>query len=164
MRSVQSKSEITADSKKKKNQQNLTNAETEVECVVIKTFGEKTVRQKSLAVDVQEMVSELSEAAKPWITSWVVLSNIKSSEREERQRLRAEEVVTSRDNAKLFNVDNNLELFKKVVKIIHRNRCITALRRKSSSSGTVTCVRPRSSMIQMRSNRSGRHVTKRECN
>ena len=31
-------------------------------CVVIKNFGEKTVRQKSLAVDVEEMVSELSEA------------------------------------------------------------------------------------------------------
>ena len=58
-------------------------------------------------------------------------SNIKSSEREERQRLRAEEVVTSRDNAKLFNVDSNLELFKEAVKLIHRNRCITALRRKA---------------------------------
>ena len=58
-------------------------------------------------------------------------SNIKSSEREERQRLRAEEVVTSRDNAKLFNVDNNLELFKEAVKLIHRNRCKTAVRRKA---------------------------------
>ena len=67
MRSVQSKSEKTADSKT--NQQNLTNAETEVECVVIETFGEERVRQKSLAVDVEEMVSELSEAAKQWITS-----------------------------------------------------------------------------------------------
>ena len=38
---------------------------------------------------------------------------------------------SSRDNAKLFNVDNNLELFKVVVKLIHRNRCITALRRKA---------------------------------
>ena len=67
MRSVQSKSEITVDSKT--NQQNLTNAETEVACVVIKTFREKTVRQKSLTIDVEEMVSELSEAAKSWITS-----------------------------------------------------------------------------------------------
>ena len=40
---------------------------------------------------------------------------IKSSEREERQRLRAEEVVTSRDNAKFFNDDSNLELFKEAV-------------------------------------------------
>ena len=78
------------------------------------------------------------------------------------QRLRAEEVVTSRDNAKLFNNDSNLELFKEAVKLIHRNRCITAL--KSSGSGTVTCLRPRSSMIQMRRNRCGRHVTERECN
>ena len=60
MRSVQSKGEITVDSKT--NQQSLTNAETEVECVVTKTFGERTVRQKSLAVDVEEMESELSEA------------------------------------------------------------------------------------------------------
>ena len=67
MRSVQSKCEITSDSKT--NQQSLTNAETEVECVVIKTFGVKTVRQKSLAVDVEEMVSELSEAEKSWIAS-----------------------------------------------------------------------------------------------
>ena len=36
MGSVQSKSEIIADSKT--NQQNLTNAETEVECAVTKTF------------------------------------------------------------------------------------------------------------------------------
>ena len=67
MRSVQSKGEITADSKN--NQQSLTNAETEVGCVVTKTFGEKTVRQKSLAVDVEEILSELSEATKPWIAS-----------------------------------------------------------------------------------------------
>ena len=67
MRSVQSKGEITAYSKT--NEQSLTNAETEVECVVSKTFGEKTVRQKGLAVNVEEMVSDLSEAAKPWITS-----------------------------------------------------------------------------------------------
>ena len=38
-------------------------------CVVTKTFGKKTVRQKSLAVDVEEMVSELSEAEKSWIAS-----------------------------------------------------------------------------------------------
>ena len=60
MRSVQSKSEITVDSKT--NQQSLTNAEIEVECVVIKNFGVKTVRQKSLAVDVEKVLSELSEA------------------------------------------------------------------------------------------------------
>ena len=64
MRSGQSKGEMTADSKTY--QPNLTNAETGV---VTKTFWEKTVRQKSLAVDVEEMASELSEAAKPWITS-----------------------------------------------------------------------------------------------
>ena len=58
-------------------------------------------------------------------------STIMSSEREERQRLIAEEVVTGRDNAKLLNDDNNLELFKEAVKLIHRNTCKTALRRKA---------------------------------
>ena len=67
MPSVQSKSEIPVASKTY--QQNLTNVETEVECVVTKTLGKKTVWQKSLAVDVEEMVSVLSEGAKPWITS-----------------------------------------------------------------------------------------------
>ena len=67
MRSVQSKGEITADLKT--NQQGPTNAVTEVECVVTKTFGEKTVREKSLAVDVVVMVSALSEVTKSWITS-----------------------------------------------------------------------------------------------
>ena len=60
MRSVQSKDEIAVDLKT--SQQSLTNAETEDECVVIKNFGVKTVRQKSLAVDVEKVVSELSEA------------------------------------------------------------------------------------------------------
>ena len=55
----------------------------------------------------------------------------KSSECEERQRLRAEEVVTSRDNVKLLNDDNSLELSKEAVKLIRRNRCKTALRRKA---------------------------------
>ena len=58
-------------------------------------------------------------------------STTKSSECEEWQRLRVEEVVTSRVNAKLLNDDNNLELFKEAVKLIHRNRCKTALRRKA---------------------------------
>ena len=70
MRSVQSKGELTADSKT--NQQSLTNAETEVVCVVTKTFGRKQFEQKSLAVDVVEMVSELSEATKSWITSFLM--------------------------------------------------------------------------------------------
>ena len=46
MRSVQSKGEIAVDLKT--SQQSLTNAEIEVECVVIKNFGVKTVRQKKL--------------------------------------------------------------------------------------------------------------------
>ena len=56
-----------------------------------------------------------------------------SSECEERQRLRVEEVVTSRDNAKLLNGVNKLELFNEAVKLIHRNRCKTALRRKAAA-------------------------------
>ena len=44
-------------------------------------------------------------------------STTKSSESDERQRLRAEEMVTSRDNVKLLNDDNNLELLKEPVKL-----------------------------------------------
>ena len=56
-------------------------------------------------------------------------STIKSSEPEERQRLRVEEggVYQVWDNVELFNDDNNLELFEEAVKLIHRNRCKTAL-------------------------------------
>ena len=46
----------------------------------------------------------------------------KSSECEELQRLRAEELVTSRDNVKLLNDDNNLELFKEAVKLIQQEQ------------------------------------------
>ena len=42
--------------------QGLTNAETEEMSVVTKTFEEKTVRQMSLAIDVEVMESERSEA------------------------------------------------------------------------------------------------------
>ena len=48
-------------------------------------------------------------------------STIKSSEPEERQRLRIEE----------GGVIKFGELFKEAVKLIHRNRCKTALRRKA---------------------------------
>ena len=37
------------------------------------------------------------------------------------------------DNDKLLNGNNNLELFKEVVKLIHRNRCKTALWRKAAA-------------------------------
>ena len=55
MRPVQLKDEITADSKT--NQQGLANAEAEVVFVVTKAFEEKTVRQKSLAVDFEGIES-----------------------------------------------------------------------------------------------------------
>ena len=53
-------------------------------------------------------------------------STIKSSEPEERQRLRVEEGGVIK-----FGIDNNLELFKEAVKLIHRYWCKTALRRKA---------------------------------
>ena len=61
------------------------------------------------------------------------MSTIKSSEPEERQRLRVEEggVIKFGDNVELFNDGNNLEMFKAAVKFIHRNRCKTALQRKA---------------------------------
>ena len=53
----------------KTNQQSLTNKETQMVCVVTKTFGEKTGWQKSLAVDVEKTAPELSEAEKSWVAS-----------------------------------------------------------------------------------------------
>ena len=67
------------------------------------------------------------------------------------------------DSVELFNDGNNLELFKEAVKFIHRNRCKNSIATKGPGSGTVTCLRSRSSMIQMWRNRSVRHVTKHEC-
>ena len=153
MRAVQLKDEISADSKT--NQQCLTNAETRMVCVVTNTFEEETVRQNSLAVDVEEMESELSDAKSTNTT--------KSSECEERQRLRAKEVVTSRDNAKLLNDDYNLELFKEAEKLIQQEQAQNGTAEHFVAE-TVPRLRPRSSMTQMRGNRSGRHVTKRKCN
>ena len=49
-------------------------------------------------------------------------STTKSLECEELQRLRAEEVVTSRDNAKLLNDGDILELFKEAVKLIQQEQ------------------------------------------
>ena len=83
MRSVQSKDEITAHSKT--NQQSLTNAETWMVCVVTKTFGEQTVRQKSLA-DVEEMVSEFFRSIEVMDCKLNGECITMSSECEERQR------------------------------------------------------------------------------
>ena len=91
-------------------------------------------------------------------------STNKSSECEERQRLRVDEVVTSRDNAKLLNDDNTLELLKEAVKLHSQEQVQNSIVTKSPGSGTVTRLRSRSFMTRMRRNRSGRHVTKRECN
>ena len=60
MQVVQLKDEITAELKT--SHQGFTNAETEEMSVLTKTTEEKTVRQMSLAVDVEEMESERSEA------------------------------------------------------------------------------------------------------
>ena len=60
MQVVQLKDEITAELKN--SYQCPTNAETEEMYVLTKTFEEKTVLQTSLAVDVEEMELERSEA------------------------------------------------------------------------------------------------------
>ena len=59
VRVVQLKDEMTTDSKI--NQQGHTNAETEEMSVLTKTVEEKTVRQTSSVVDVEEMKSERYE-------------------------------------------------------------------------------------------------------
>ena len=54
-----------------------------------KTFGEKTVQQKSLTVDVGDGVSTF-RSSETMDYKWSGESTIKSSELEERQRLRVE--------------------------------------------------------------------------
>ena len=85
-------------------------------------------------------------------------STTKSSECEEGQKLRTGEVVTSRDNVKLLH----LELFKETVKLIQQEQVQNSTVEHFVALA-VPRLRPRSSMTQMRRNRSGRHVTKREC-
>ena len=72
--------------------------------VLTKTFEEKTVRQMSLAVDEEEMESERSEAESTLLADGELAYKLaggcaaQASECEQRQRLRAEEVVDSRGN------------------------------------------------------------------
>ena len=76
------------------------------------TFEEITVRQKSSAVDGEEMESEFSEAERTALMAYKLNgeSTTQSSECEERQRLRTEEAVPSRDYVKLFNDNDTLEI------------------------------------------------------
>ena len=74
--------------------------------VVTKTFEEKTVRQMSLAIDVEVMESERSEAEsifwhiEIWLNKLYGGCAAQASVCEEQQRLSVEEVVDSRGNIK----------------------------------------------------------------
>ena len=83
--------------------------------VLTKIFEEKTVRQMSSAVDVEVMESELSEAESIFGQLSMAYKlyggcAAQASVCEERQRLRAEEVVDSRGHIKLLSDEDNLEL------------------------------------------------------
>ena len=92
-----------------------------------------------------------------------------SSECEERQRFWVEEVVNSPEEVVTLSrlvwcQVAHLELFNEAVKAHSQDQVQNSIATKSPGSGTVTRLRSRSSMTQMRRNRSRRHVTKRECN
>ena len=77
-------------------------------------------------VDVEELESERSEAESSLLANDELAYKLDggcaahASKCEERQRLRAEEVVDSRGNIKFPNDDDNLELFTEAVELIQR--------------------------------------------
>ena len=95
--------------------------ETEEMSVLTKTIEEKTVRQKSMAVDVREMKSERTEAESTLLADGELASKLHGSCAvqalvwEERQRLRAEGLLASRGTIKMRNDDGSLELFKETL-------------------------------------------------
>ena len=89
---------------------------TEKTSVLTKTIEEKTVRQGSLAVEVEKPKFQLSEAKSTLLAGKELASKLdgscaaQASEWEERQRL-------IRDTIKLLNDDDSLELFKVMLPI-----------------------------------------------
>ena len=82
----------------------------------------------SLAIDVEEMESERSEAESIFLANGELAYKLyggcvaHASKCEERQRQRADEVVDSRGNIKLLNDDDNLALFKEAVELIQQEQ------------------------------------------
>merc|ERR1712012_90889 len=105
----------------KNNHQGLMKAKTQEISVLTKTIEQKTARVGTLAVEVEKMKSELSEAEKTLLADQELASKLtgscaaQASEWEERQRLRAEELVAIHDTIKLLNDDDSLELFKETL-------------------------------------------------
>ena len=106
---------------RKTNHQGLMKAKTEEISVLTKAIEEKTVRQGTLAVEVEKMKSELSEAERTLLADEQLASKLagncttQASEWEVRQRMRAEELVASQETIKLLNDDDSLELFKETL-------------------------------------------------
>ena len=106
---------------RKNNHQGLMKAKTREISVLTKTIEEKTVRLGTLAVEVEKMKSELSESEKTLLADQELVSKLtgscstQASEWEERQRLRAEELVAIHDTIKLLNDNDSLELCKEIL-------------------------------------------------
>ena len=95
-----------------------------------------------------------------------------ASKWEERQRLRAEEVVDSRGNIKLFSDDDNLELFEQEVELIQQgpvlNRAVELIQQEEVLNSTVDQIvaepvprlRPRSFTTRMKAMTSRKRVTR----
>ena len=107
--------------------------------VVTKTFEEKTVRQMSLAIDVEVMESERSEAEsifwqiEIWLTSCMVDVPPRRQCVMSSRRLSVEEVVDSRGNIKSLNDEDNLEFIQQEQV---QNSTVGTNRRSASSTFT----------------------------
>ena len=106
---------------RKNNHQNLVKAKTQEISGLTKTDEEKTMLQETLSVKIEKMKSELFVAARTLFADKEMASKLtencstQASEWEERQRLRAEELVDIHDTIKLMNDDDSLELFKETL-------------------------------------------------
>merc|ERR1712136_154153 len=106
---------------RKNSHQGLMKAKTQEISVLTKTIEEKTVRVGTMAVEVEKMKAELSEAERTLLADKELASKLtgscatQASEWEERQRLRAEELVAIHDTIKLLNEDDSLEMFKETL-------------------------------------------------
>ena len=120
----QLKDEMSADSSaledeelgRKNNHQGLMKAKTQEISVLTKTIEEKTVRVGTLAVEVEKMKSVLSVSEKTLLADQEMASKLEhcstqASEWEERQRLRAKELVAIHDTIKLMNDGDSLVFF-----------------------------------------------------
>ena len=106
---------------RKNNHQGLMEAKTQEISGLTKTIEEKTMLQGTLSVKVEKMKSELFEAERTLFADKEMASKLadncstQASEWEERQRMRAAELLANQETIKLMNHNDSLELCKETL-------------------------------------------------